>query len=172
MEIGPAGPICPLNHLSFSFLQFADLWSSQQGKRLLCLLQSSPEPQLCPGPVLWGRDTSCMQEQRARQSHPCTKHTCTEASAVCQVSAPLPEEVKLQEGWEKPWGTVEGGTQGSEELQPEQSHSHSCLSRLRECKGPLSQIQQGKGHEQPLRGRSGSQLCVLWPWYTLSWPQH
>lgn len=85
----------------------------------------SPEPQHCPGPVLWGRDTSCMQEQRARQSHPCTKHTCTEASAVCQVSAPLPEEVKLQEGWEKPWGTVEGGTQGSEELQPEQSHSHS-----------------------------------------------
>lgn len=39
-------------------------------------------------------------------------HPCTDDSAVCQVSAPLPEEVKLQEGWEKPWGTVEGGTQG------------------------------------------------------------
>lgn len=50
-----------------------------------------------------------MQEQRARQSHPSKS---TDASAVCQVSAPLPEEVKLQEGWEKPWGTVEGGTQG------------------------------------------------------------
>lgn len=43
----------------------------------------SPEPQHCPGPVLWGRDTSCMQEQRARQSHPCTKHTPAQMTVQC-----------------------------------------------------------------------------------------
>lgn len=118
VEMSPAGPICPLTHLSCSFFtvcrfmnfparEKAAVFASEQPWAL-----RSPEPQRCLGPVLWGRDMSCMQEQRARQSHPCTKHTCTDASAVCHVSAPLPEQVKLQEGWEKPRGTVEGGTQG------------------------------------------------------------
>lgn len=93
--------------MDFPAREKAAVFASEQAWAL-----TSPEPQRCPGPVLWGRDMGCMQEQRARQSHPCTKHTCTGASAVCQVSAALPEQVKLQEGWEKPRGTVEGGTQG------------------------------------------------------------
>lgn len=101
-----------------------------------------------------------MQEQRARQSHLSTKHTCTDASAVCQVSAPLPKEVKLQKGWKRPGAQWRVALRGAEELQPEQSHSHSSLSRASECKRPVSQIQQGKGHGQPLKERSGSQLRV------------
>lgn len=145
--------------MDFPAREKAAVFASEQPRAL-----RSPERQPCPGACVWGRDTSCMQEQRARQSHPSTKHTCTEASAGCQVSAPLPKEMKLQEGWEKPWGTVEGGTQMQRSCSL--SHSHSSLSRVSECKGPVSQIQPGKGHGQPLKGRSGSQLCVLWPWYT------
>lgn len=66
-----------------------------------------------------------MQEQRARQSHPSTKHTCTGASAVCQVSAPLPKEVKLQKAGRSPGVQWRVALRGVEELQPEQSHSHS-----------------------------------------------
>lgn len=79
------------------------------------MLQSSPGP--CA--VGKGHELHAGAESKAKPPlHKAHVHRC-------QVSAPLPEEVKLQEGWEKPWGTVEGGTQGSEELQPEQSHSHS-----------------------------------------------
>lgn len=53
-----------------------------------------------------------MQEQSKAKPPLQKQHTCTDASAVCQLSAPLPEVVKLQEGWEKPQGRVEGGTQG------------------------------------------------------------
>lgn len=47
-----------------------------------------------------------------------------------------------------------------------QHHDHSSLSRVSECKGPGSHIQQGKDHGQLLKGKSSSQLCVLWPGYT------
>lgn len=76
-------------------------------------------PQACA--VGKGHELHAGAESKAKP--PLQKHSCTDASAACQVSAPLPEEVKLQEGWEKPWGTVGGWHSGAEELQPEQSHT-------------------------------------------------
>lgn len=59
VDMSPAGPICPLTHLSFSFLQFVDLWTFPAREKAAVFFRAalrSPEPQHCPGPVLWGRD--------------------------------------------------------------------------------------------------------------------
>lgn len=92
--------------MDFTAREKAAVFASEQPWAL-----KSPEPPVCPRPVLGkGHELHAGAESEAKP--PLQKHTCTEASAVCQVSAPLPEQVKLQEGGEKPWGTVEGGTQG------------------------------------------------------------
>lgn len=75
------------------FLQFVGLWTLRRGQAS-CLLHGSrgprdaQSPSAARGPALWGRDTSRMQGQTARQSHPSATHACLQPSAGCQVRAP------------------------------------------------------------------------------------
>lgn len=163
-------------HLSFNpfilfFIQFVDLWTFQQGKRLLCLLQSSPGPgeaqstSPAPGPVCGeGTRVACRSREQGKATPP--QSTPAQKPVQCARSMLLYQGDEAAGRLGEALGHSGGWHSDAEELQPEQSHSHSSLSRVSDCKGPVSQIQQGKGHGQPLKGRSGSQLCVLWPWYT------
>lgn len=54
-----------------------------------------------------------------------------------------------------------------------QHHDHSSLSRVSECKGPGSHIQQGKDPWAAPEGKKQQPaVCFVARAHTLSWPQH
>lgn len=139
--ITPAGPICPLTYLSFSFLQFVDLWTFQEGKRLLCSLQSSlgcweaQSPNTAQG-LCCGEGTrvACRsREQGKAHWHRCQCSTSGQCSPTRggKAAGRLGEALGHSGGW---WHS---GVQRSCSLsRATQHHSHSFLSRVSECKGP------------------------------------